>query len=219
MKTEACRGWRESLGALALGRLVEGDERAALAAHLEGCPGCRAELAELESVVRAMPLADPERFAESPLPPAALGERIAATVAREERASRRGRRRRFGLALGGAAAALAAVVLAVFVFTGSVGPDPGQRVDFAALPPGIEIHAVLRPRAYGTEIQMYVEGAPSGTLCRVALRGAAGVRASAGSFRYRYGEHDAVLTSALDLARTRAVVIQVGSRAFVARVG
>ena len=89
---------------------------------------------------------------------------------------------------------------------------------FSSLPPGMEIAATLKPRAYGTEIEMYVEGVPSGTLCRVVLRGPHGSRLPAGTFRYRYGADEAVLSSALDLSRTRSIVVHVGRRAFAAPV-
>ena len=220
MRTEGCREWRESLGAYALGQLSE-DERAGLDAHLEGCSECRTELAELESVARVMPLADPERFAEPALPPPpGLGERIEATIAGERRASGRRRRRlRLGLALGGATATAAAVaVLAIFVFGGGSSASPEQRVAFSSLPSGMKIAATLEPRAYGTEVHMYVEGVRSGTLCRVVLRGPHGARLPAGTFRYRYGEDEAVLSSALDLSRTTSIVVHVGSRAFTAPV-
>jgi anti-sigma factor RsiW len=218
MRAEGCREWRESLGAYALGQLAD-DERAGLEAHLEGCRACRVEVGELQSVARVMPLADPERFAEPATPPRALGQRVAATIAGERRSAKRWRRRRIGLAFGGAAAAAAtATVLAIFVLSGGSGPGPEQRVSFSSLPPGMKIAAILEPRAYGTEIQMYVEGVPSGTLCRVVLRGPKGVGVSAGTFRYRYGDEEAVLTSALDLSRTRAIVVHVGGRVFSAPV-
>ncbi len=217
MRTEGCREWRDSLGAHALGQLPE-TERAGLDAHLEGCAECRAELAELESVTRVMPLADPERFAEPPQPPPGLGKRIEATIAGERRSSRRRRRLRLGLAFGGVAAAAATAVLAIFVLGAGSGSGPELRVAFSSLPPGMKIAATLEPRAYGTEVHMYVQGVPSGTLCRVVLRGPHGARLSAGTFRYRYGEDGAVLSSALDLSRTRAVVVHVGRRAFAAPV-
>ena len=217
MRTESCREWRESLGAYVLGQLPDA-ERSGLEAHLEGCPDCRAELEELEPVARVMPLADPDQFTEPVLPPPLLGERIAATIASERRSARRGRRLRFGLALGGVTAATAAAVLAIFVLGSDSGAGPGQRVSFSSLPQGMKITANLEPRVYGTEIEMYVDGVPSGTLCRVFLRGSRGGRLPAGTFRYRYGEDEAVLSSALDLARTRAVVVYVGRRAFVAPV-
>lgn len=216
MRTEGCREWRDSLGAYALGQLAD-EERVGLDAHLEGCPDCRAELSELESVARIMPLAEPERFAAPPQPPPGLRKRIEATIAGERRASRK-KKRRFGFALGGAAAAAAAAALAIFVLGGGSSPGPERHISFAALPPGMKIGATLEPRAYGTEVHMYVGGVPSGTLCRVVLRGPHGVRLPAGTFRYRDGQSDAVLSSALDLSQTRTIVVHVGRRAFVASV-
>jgi anti-sigma factor RsiW len=218
MTTESCREWRESLGAHALGQLPE-EERAALEAHLEGCPECHAELESLGGVARLLPLADPDRFDTAPLPPPALADRVVATI-RVERRSQRRRRWRLGLALGGATAAVAATALALFVLSGGGSSTPEQQVAFRSLPPGLEISATLEPHAYGTEIHMYVKGAPSGTLCRVFVRGSDGTRRPAGSFRYRWGDDsDAVLSAALDLSRTRAIGVRVGKRTFVAPVG
>jgi hypothetical protein len=219
MKTRNdCREWRELLGAYALERL-DGDERAGLEAHLDGCARCREELASLQPVARMLPHADPDRFGSVPQPPAELGQRIAATIEGERQRTRRRQRRRFGgFALGGAAAAIATAVLAIFVFGGG-GPDPQQQVRFADLPTGISIDATLEPHAYGTEIHMYVHGVPSGTLCRVWLRGPRGESYPAGTFRYRWGEDsDAVLSSALDISRTKALVVDTGKRTFVAPV-
>jgi len=217
MRTDGCREWRESLGAYALGQLPEG-ERAGLEAHLEGCPECRAELESLESVTRMMPLADPERFGSAPAPPPELGDRVAASI-RDERRSVRRRRWRLGIAFGGAAAAATAAVLAIFVLGGGSGPGGEQRVTFKSLPPGMKIAAILEPRAFGTEIRVYVKGVRSGTLCRVSVRGPHGARLPAGTFRYRYGtEEHAILSSGLDLSSTRWIVVNVGNRAFSAPV-
>lgn len=220
MKTRnECREWRELLGAYALGHL-EGDERAGLEAHLEGCAGCREELATLAPVAQMLPHADPARFGPAPQPPPELGQRVAATIAAEQQRTRRRQRRRLlgGFAFGGAAAAVAAVLL-LLVFGGGGDQGPRQVVKFANLPEGISIDATLEPHAYGTEIHMYVHGVPSGTLCRVWLRGPKGVSYPAGTFRYRWGDDsDAVLSSALDLSRTRAVVVDTGKRTFAAPV-
>lgn len=217
---KGCRDWRELLGAYALGQL-EGDERAGLEAHLEGCAECRDELGLLAPVARMLPLADPGRFESAPQPPPELGARIAATIAGERERSERRRRRRFGgFALGGAAAALAAAVLAIFVLGGGGGGEPEREVRFASLPKGVTIDATLEPHAYGTEIRMYVHGVASGTLCTVSLRGPGGISYPAGTFRYRWGDDsEAVLSSALDLSRTRAVSVRAGNRTFVAPVG
>jgi len=224
VSAESCREWREALAAHALGRLPD-EERAAFEAHLEGCAACRAELGSLAGVARLLPLADPERFDTAPAPPPSLADRVVATIRSEHRASSR-RRWRSGLALGGATAAVAAALLAFVVLPGG-GDDgaPEQHVSFGSapgatrVPPGMEISATLMPHAYGTEIHMYVKGAPSGTLCRVFLRGPSGRRMPAGTFRYRWGEDsDAVLSAAMDLSRTRAIGVQVGHRTFVAPV-
>jgi Putative zinc-finger len=219
MKTRNdCRDWRELLGVYALGQL-EGDERIGLEAHLEGCAQCREELALLEPVARMLPHADPERFESTPQPPADLGARIAATIAGERKQTEQRRRRRVfgGFALGGATAALAAAVLAIFVLGGGSG-EPERHVAFTSQ--GVTIDATLEPHAYGTEIRMYVKGVESGTLCKVSLRGPGGASYPAGTFRYRWGEDsEAVLSSALDLSRTRAVVVHAGKRTFVAPLG
>lgn len=220
MKTRnECRDWRELLGAYALGHL-QGTELAGLEAHLEGCAQCREELALLTPVAQMLPHADPERFESAPQPPPELGARIAATIAGERQRTERRRRRVFGgFALGGATAALAAAVLAIFVLGGgSGGGEPAKQVKFASQ--GVTIDATLEPHAYGTEIRMYVHGVESGTLCKVSLRGPGGVSYPAGTFRYRWGEDsEAVLSSALDLSRTRAVVVHAGKRTFVAPLG
>jgi hypothetical protein len=223
MKTRNCREWRESLGAYALGQL-ESDERAGLEAHLEGCAACRAELASLEPVALMLPHADPARFVgPAPQPPPELGARIAATIEGERRGTQRQQRRRRlfgGFALGGATAAAVTAVLLLFVIGGGESGTPEQQVRFASLPQGVTIDARLEPHAYGTAIHMYVHGIPSGTLCTVTLRGPGGVSYPAGTFRYRWGDDsDAVLSSALDLSRTRAIEVDAGQRIFVAPVG
>jgi hypothetical protein len=222
VSAESCREWRESLGAHALGQLA-GEEHAALDAHLDGCAACRAELASLAGVGRLLPLADPAHFDQAPAPPPALADRVVATIRSEHRASQR-RRWRLGLTLGGATAAVAAALLSFVVLPGGDnGSSPERHISFGSapgatqVPRGMKISATLMPHTYGTEIHMYVKGAPSGTLCRVFLRGPDGSRMPAGTFRYRWGEDsDAVLSAAMDLSRTRAIGVQVGHRTFVA---
>lgn len=215
MRTE--REWRESLGAYVLGQ-VGAAERAAVDAHLEGCPDCRAELESLAPVAEMMPLANPNLFTAAPLPPPELRDRVTAAIERERRSARRRRRRRVGLVFGGVAAAAATAALTIgFLLPAGPGTGAPERISFAQLPSGAKITATLQPRAYGTEIEMYVKGIPDGTLCRVALRGAHGVRASAGTFRYRRGEaQEATLSAALALADARAIVVHVGGQVFVA---
>jgi hypothetical protein len=221
MTTDDHRDWRLSLGAYALGDLPA-DERAALAAHLEGCAECRAELRSLEGVAALLPLADPARI-EQPAarPPADLGARIEAQIAAEtSREGREKRRRRFRLGVGGAVAtaAVAAVLALIVLPIGGENP-PAQQVRFASVPNGVSIKATLEPHAFGTEIHMYVSGVSSGTLCRVFLRDAEGRTFSAGSFRYRWGDDsEAELSSALDLSQAAAIGVHAGGRTYVAPV-
>jgi hypothetical protein len=215
MKTESCREWREALGAYALGRLSD-EERTGLEAHLEGCPGCRAEADSLAAVASLLPHADPEQLGPAPMPPPELGRRIAATIGTERRSRRRGRRLRFGLGLSGAAAAAAIAVLAILVLSDNNGSGPEQHVSFRSLPAGVKIGATLEPQAFGTEIHIYVKGIRSGTLCQVFMRGPAGTDVSAGTFRYRWGGDAAVLSAALDLSRAVALVVRAGGRTFIA---
>ena len=221
MKTDDHRDWKLSLGAYALGDLPD-EERAAVAAHLEGCAECRAELRSLEGVATLLPLADPDRI-EAPTvrPPADLGARIEAQIAAESaRESRVKRRRRFRLGIGGAVATAAvAAVLAIVILPIGGESSPAQEVHFASVPNGVSIKATLEPHAFGTEIQMYVKGVRSGTLCRVFLRDEAGRTFSAGSFRYRWGDDsEAELSSALDLSQAAEIGVHAGGHTFVAPV-
>jgi hypothetical protein len=221
MRTDDHRDWKLSLGAYALGDLPD-DERAAVAAHLEGCEECRAELRSLEGVAALLPLADPARIeAPAARPPADLGARIEAQIAAESaREGREKRRRRLRFGFGGAVAAAAvAAILAIAILPLGGESSPAQQVKFASLPNGMSIDATLEPHAFGTEIEMYVKGVRSGTLCRVFLRDAKGRTYSAGSFRYRWDpDSHAVLSSALDLSQATEIGVHAGGRTFTAPV-
>ena len=114
---------------------------------------------------------------------------------------------------------MAAALLAIVILPSDDSGQPAQHIEFASLPAGIKIDATLEPHAYGTEIRMYVKGVRSGTLCHVYLRGPRGERVPAGTFTYRWGDDsEAVLSSALDLSRTRAIGVRAGNRTFAAPV-
>jgi anti-sigma factor RsiW len=218
MTAEGCREWRERLGALVLG-MLGADEHAAVAAHLEGCPACRAETEALAPLARLLPLADPRRLGPAPAPPARLRSRIEQAIGAERRLARRRRGLRFGLALAGAAC----LALAVVLIAGSTGAGehaPEREVAFRALPPGVHVGARLEDHAWGSQVAVYVEGIRRGTVCRVYVQRADGSRVSAGSFRYRYeGAEGPVLSSALSAGDAVAVTIRAGRRTFVGRVG
>jgi hypothetical protein len=218
MKPERCREWRESLGAYALGQLSEG-ERLGVEAHLEGCPACRDEVDQLVALAEPMALADPARFDVAAPLPSGLAGRVLGAIGRERRLRRR-RRTGFGLAFGGTAVAVAAILLLFVLGGGESTVSPEQHVAFGSLPKGVQVSAKLIPNAFGTEIHMYVKGVSSGTLCRVYLESRDGSELPAGSFRYRWGDGSyPILSSGLDLAKTTAMKLQIGDRTFVAQVG
>jgi hypothetical protein len=220
MTAEACRHWREQLGAYALGHL-DADERAAVQAHLDGCPDCRAEAEGLAAVARVLPVADPTRPSATEAAPGAVAERVFARVESERRDRRRGRRMRLGLALAGATAAIAASIIGGFVVLDSdpVGPTT-EEVAFHDLPRDIHIGAGLTARPWGTQIDLYVSGVPSGTMCRVWLRRHDGERVVAGTFRYVQEEraYTVRLASALDRARAAAIGVKAGRWTYVEKL-
>jgi hypothetical protein len=219
MTADDCRKWRESLGALALGQLGP-EERAAIEAHLEGCPECRAEADLLAPVGSLLARAHPDRLAPTPAPPPDLGDPIAGRFAAERRTARR-RRIRVGIGLGAAAAAATAALLVALVFTGSTPSQrPPTTVAFSGLPEGASVQASLEPRPWGSDVKLRVRGFRPGTLCTLWLRRADGTRVPAGSFRYVYaGESDeAELSSGLEPRDVTAIGLRAGSKTFVAPV-
>jgi Putative zinc-finger/Anti-sigma-K factor rskA len=215
MKAEGCREWRERIGALVLGQLPE-DQRLATEAHLDGCPGCRAEAEDLAPVASLLRRADPDRLAPTPAPPPRLGERIVRRIAAERRAERR-RRTRVRLGLGAATAAVAAAAaVAVVTLVGSGESTPSETVAFRALPRGAFAEATLAPRPWGSEISVKVYGFRPGALCQVWLRRSDGKRVPAGSFRYVYDGEGDHLSSALAPDDATAIGLRAGSKTYVA---
>ncbi len=134
-----------------LGALEDGET---YRAHLDACPICRAEVAELQQAVDALPATAAPAAASQ-----ALRERVLATVRSEaellqaagagaERPPRRASRggsRRMPLLMAGVAVVAAVAVIAVFA--GGSGTPIGERVtpaQIAAVAPGA--HASLRQR-------------------------------------------------------------------------
>lgn len=103
---------------LALG-LLDGAERAAVLAHVDRCPSCRADVASLTELGEQLLLLVPETS-----PPAELESDVLAQIAPERRQRRRRRSRR---ALGAVAAALLALAgLAVLLADLGGGGDVGD---------------------------------------------------------------------------------------------
>lgn len=201
--SSAHRELREQLGAYALGGLPE-DARARLLAHLDGCPTCRAELAEIAPLADALRLVQPEAVSEVPVPPADLGDRILARVAHERllmqaharRAERRAAtstRSRQLLAAAAAAVLVIAALAAGTAFGRATGPEltatppaarlPIEDITLRALNQSVDVEsAVVVAHAWGVEAKFEASGLDAGEVYRAAFRAEDGSLLPAGEF-------------------------------------
>jgi len=206
MATEACRDWRGDLGLEALGRLEE-PQRTALLAHVDGCADCRAVLAELSTVARALDLADATKVEQAELvqPSGELGDRILGRL-QMERATRRRRRVR-GVVTSAVAVAAAIVVAFALAFTvGSNGGDHGTVVALRSSLPGVHARAVLLAENEGTRVKLHIDGLHNdGDWYWLWVTGADGRRVGAGTFSAHSEQQDLTMTAALATSRAQRV--------------
>jgi anti-sigma-K factor RskA len=206
MATEACRDWRGDLGLEALGRLEE-PQRTALLAHLDGCADCRAALAELSTVARALDHADVTKVEQAELvqPSGELGDRILGRL-QMERAARRRRRAR-GVVMSVAALAAAVVVAFALAFTvGSNGGDHGTVVALKSSLPGVHARAVLLAEDEGTRVKLHIDGLhDDGDWYWLWVTGPDGRRVGAGTFSAGNKQQDLTMTAALATSRAQRV--------------
>jgi len=187
---EEHRTLREMLGAFSLGHL-SGTEEAGIRAHLDGCPDCRRDLADIQPLAHALSLVDPDRVSAVDTPAPDLGERIFAAVAVEREQRHRKTRRRLVLTA-------AAVVLAVLA-VGGVGVAIGEKVaedPVATTPPAAPIEPVnvtstvngpqasagIVAHTWGVEIKLQAVGLGNGDPYAVVVTTGDGRRHSAGAF-------------------------------------
>lgn len=219
---EEHRRLRELLGAYALGGLPD-DAAAGVRAHLDGCPACRAELAEIAPLADELRTVDLGALALHATPPADLGERIRRRVAAErELAEARGRRdrraatarraRRSVVAVA-AAMALAATALGAGTLLGrSTAPSPTVGASPSAAPIPVEPlplqagaglavdPATLVAHTWGVEARFAGSGFLAGEVYRAAFRADDGRLVPAGEFR---GTGDARITCNLQSSLLR----------------
>jgi len=187
----SCLHVRPTLGVYVLGA-IDPAERAAVDAHLAGCPDCREELASLAglpALLGRVPMAEAERIAgpsriDIPDPDLADVELLTPLLARAAHRRRVNRWR-------GLAAAAAAVVLAAGAAVGLThGTDhPGTAVAAhweIARTTDAATHATLVVKydgtAWGTRLDAQVTGIPAGTTCEFWVTGPDGERWPAGSW-------------------------------------
>ena len=206
MRDSECRRWRKLLGAYLLGQL-EPEEKAELESHLEGCPECRAEEAELRSVVELLDEQGSHRgFEESLNPSPELKEKVVERTL--------GRPRRVPLAVASAAALLVVVIGAAALFVGLPNSDgpPGlgdeEPISFGSPPPGMTIEASVVAHTWGTELLMEAEGLEAGEVYAVSIEQEDGASVPTGTF-IGVGEEeiDCALNAAVLRQNATAVVI------------
>ena len=155
-----CPDCRELLGAYVLGGLGP-DETAVVEQHLETCPRCGREYAELAGLPGLLDLAG-SADTQPEAPPAALEEAVLDRFARERRRQApRARRPRRGLRVGAALAAAVAAVVAALAVAGVFSSETAEafgHVDMSGSAGGAR--ADLRSVRAGTEMKLRVWGLP-----------------------------------------------------------
>lgn len=144
------------LGPFVLGHL-DPHEAAAVRAHLDGCPACRTEAAELGAVAALLPLVDPDRVGAPAEPPRGLLDEVLMRIEQEGEARQRGRRRSFAVRVAAAAALALTLVVAVIALWPSSSPG-GEVVAMTAVVPGVQGEAVVHEDPEATWVELTTSG-------------------------------------------------------------
>lgn len=198
---------RPLLGAFMLGHLVP-DESAAVRAHLDGCPACREDAAELAPVADLLPLADPERVGAPAEPPREMLDEVLTRIEQAREARHRARRRSIVVRVSAVAAALAlALVVAVVALQPSPSPS-GEVVAMTATLPGVRGEAVVHDDPGATWVELTTSGLAAGETYAVWLE-EAGTRERAPLGTFIGVEGDLYISLYSTLPRDRAASIGV----------
>jgi hypothetical protein len=193
--SDACREWRGDIAAMALDRLPS-DEQPRVLAHVDSCADCRAELAVLQHLGRAMTHADATRLDHEPAPPPELRDRIMMRLSDERAEVHRLARRRVGRAL----AAVAAVVL-LALGAGVMLRDGGgnDRVPFEFALADTSGSFTLHRNSTGTSITFTHQGLDPGAVYWLWLTDGSGKRVAAGTFNGTESSTTITMQAALPL--------------------
>jgi anti-sigma factor RsiW len=197
MTTE--QDYRVAIGAYVLGGL-QPEEAAELEGHLDDCPDCQRELAELTDTAAQLALVPPELVAETlaegltapfpagPAPRGGTDDLILQRTLRDIRAERVAARRRRTLAVAaGLVALVAAPVITAVALGGGTGGTPVAQPPASTAPAGTVIQAsdsatgvsgvaTLVSAPWGTKLQARFTGEPKGETCRLFVVSSSGER-------------------------------------------
>lgn len=149
----ACEAWRSAVAGWVVAQL-DPHEEAELLEHLGACAVCRGEATSLLDVAAVSLGADLGPIAADEVaPPADLGDRVLARVARERRARWAGR-----TATAMAAAAAAVTVAVATGVTRDDDPPRAEEVVFAREAPGVDAGAIVAPDGAGTVVLLTASG-------------------------------------------------------------
>lgn len=184
MNAEEHRVLRELIGAFVLGQLDE-PQLGAMQAHLDGCPACQAEVAELAPLRLALRDVDPARVGAQASPPADLGDQVLARIRHSGRELRRNTLLRRGVA----GLLVAAAVVGAFVIGSYLGPRPStpdappvQELAVRLTVSGVHADAGLVRHTWGTELQLAATGLQDGGAYTVTFTRRDGTDVSGGTF-------------------------------------
>jgi Putative zinc-finger len=170
---------------------LDADERLAYEAHLATCRRCRASLDEISAIPPLLAGLDESVFAASPeAAPTLLPDPMLPSLL--QAVGRQRARRRWLTAGLGLLAAACAIALIVIVLPSGSGSRPAPRAMAALVATRVEATIALRPRSWGTEIDLtcwYQRGAaePPSDRYELVAHGADGATYDLGSWRLAPG--------------------------------
>ncbi len=200
---------RLSLGSYVLGSLDPAD-RAALDAHLPGCPACREELATYAALPALMSRVsiDQVRQPTPTVPPTVLSRALNTVAADHTNTVTQLRRWRRATVLSAAAATIVAVVLgATLLHTQTPSPPEGTPLIATA---GVSASgsASLQAKPWGTALTLQLQGLPQGDSFTAWVTAPNGTRSIAATWTPSPDGH-ATLTGAANITDTTHAALQI----------
>ncbi len=200
---------RLSLGSYVLGSL-EPANRAALDAHLPGCPACREELASYAALPALMSRLsiDQVRQPTPTVPPTVLNRALNTVAAERNSTVTQLRRWRRATVLSAAAATIVAVVLgATLLHTQTPSPPEGTPLIATA---GVSASgsASLQAKPWGTALTLQLQGLPQGDSFTAWVTAPNGTRSIAATWTPSPDGH-ATLTGAANITDTTHAALQI----------